>query len=517
MSFAKVYSAQTHLLNAEIISVEIDTSKGLNAFTTVGLPDKAVEESRDRVSAAIKNTGFEPPKKKNKKTVVSLAPADLKKEGPLFDLPIALSYLLAERDISFDPEGKIFVGELALDGEVRPIKGALPLAEKTKKSGFREIYVPEENAREAALISDIKVFPVKNLKQVIVHLDPAQREDEEGSEIKALPQTKIKKAADAIAIDFSDVRGQESAKRGLEIAAAGRHNAVMFGPPGTGKTMLARAFRSILPDLNYDEVLEVTSIHSVAGTLHADKNRDPLITRPPLRTPHHTSSHVSLVGGGTFPRPGEITLAHKGVLFLDEFPEFERRVIEAMRQPLEDRVVSITRARGSAQFPANFILLAAMNPCPCGNFGTDKECICTPTNLERYKRKISGPIVDRVDIWLEVGQIGHSKLSEKRSGEESRAILERVGNARQIQEKRFGKAGKTNSEMSVRELEKHVALPPKVQGLLDSSAKKLDLSPRSYHRVIKLARTIADLDTQDEIAENHILEALQYRPKQVRF
>ena len=512
MSFAKVYSAQTHLLNAEIISVEIDTSKGLNAFTTVGLPDKAVEESRDRVSAAIKNTGFEPPKKKNKKTVISLAPADLKKEGPLFDLPIALSYLLAEGDVNFDPKGKIFVGELALDGEVRPIKGALPLAEKAKREGFDEIYVPEENAREAALISGIKVFPVKNLKQTITHLDSAQRENEKDSGIKPLPQTKIKKVVDAIAIDFSDVRGQESAKRGLEIAAAGRHNAVMFGPPGTGKTMLARAFRSILPDLNYDEVLEVTSIHSVAGTLS-----DPLVTRPPLRTPHHTSSHVSLVGGGAFPRPGEITLAHKGVLFLDEFPEFERRVIEAMRQPLEDRVVSITRAKGSAQFPANFILLAAMNPCPCGNFGTDKECICTPTNLERYKRKVSGPIVDRVDIWLEVGQIEHSKLSEKRSGEESKEILDRVENARKIQEKRFKKLGKTNSEMSVRELENHVKLDPKVQELLDSSAKKLDLSPRSYHRVIKLARTIADLDNQDNITENHILEALQYRPKQVRF
>jgi magnesium chelatase family protein len=505
MTFAKVYSAQTHLLNAEIISVEVDISKGLNAFTTVGLPDKAVEESRDRVSAAIKNSGFESPKQKNKKTVISLAPADLKKEGPFFDLPIALAYLLASKDTSFDPERKLFVGELSLDGEVRSVNGILPLAKISQAKEFSEMYVPQENAREAALIDGIKIFPVRSLTDVLNHLGGDEK-------ISPLPKTKVDYIKPVSLIDFKDIRGQESAKRGLEIAAAGRHNALMYGPPGTGKTMLAKAFTGILPELTFEEVLEVTGIHSVAGALRDE----PLVTFPPLRSPHHTSSYVAMVGGGTFPKPGEVTLAHRGVLFLDEFPEFERRVIEALRQPLEDNIVSITRAKGSARFPANFILLAAMNPCPCGNFGSDKECICPPTSLEKYKRKISGPIIDRIDIHLEVAAVDHKKLSEPGSGEESKQIENRVRTARERQVERYENASKTNSDLGAKEIEKHIPLEDNVRDLLISSAKSLGLSARAYHRVMKIARTIADLDGKEDVTEDHILEALQYRPKNIQ-
>lgn len=520
MSFAKVYSAQTNLLEPYIVSVEVDLSKGLNAFTTVGLPDKAVEESRDRVSAAIKNSGFTSPKGTNQKIVVSLAPADIKKEGPSFDLPIALAYLLASEDISFDPEGKLFLGELALDGKVRPIKGALPLVKKASELGYTEAYVPSDNAAEAALVSGIKIFPVETLEEIIRHLDARaygeKKEGEEGSDfkIKTQPRTEISFERPEQTVDFSDIRGQEAAKRGLEIAAAGRHNLVMFGPPGTGKTLLAKAFSGILPALSFDEILEVTSIHSIAGTLGQD-----LVIFPPLRTPHHTSSYVALVGGGTYPRPGEITLAHRGVLFLDEFPEFERRVLEAMRQPLEDKLVSITRSKGSAKFPASFTLIAAMNPCPCGNFGSHKACICTPSQLQKYKRKISGPIVDRIDLWVEVGKVDHEKLSRANTGaERSREVRERVGRAQEIQRKRFaGTKIASNAEVGVKDMEKYVYVPEKVRALLLSSAQKLDLSARSFHRVLKLARTIADLEGNTEIKEEHLLEALQYRPKEFFF
>ncbi len=519
MSFAKVYSAQVNLLKGSIVTIEVDLSKGLHTFSVVGLPDKAVDESKDRVSGAIKNSGFKSPKAKNQKIVVSLSPAGLKKEGPFFDLAIAVAYLLSAGEIKFNSDKKIFLGELGLDGTLRGIRGALPLAEEAQRQGFEEIYLPKENAVEAALISGIKVFGANNLKEVIEHLDttPKNLQDKEkiNKKIPLQPQTEIvyNRSGENKGGDFSDIRGQETAKRGLEIAAAGGHNIAMYGPPGTGKTMLARVFSGLLPDLSTEEVLEITGIHSVAGNVLGE-----LVCYPPFRAPHHTASYVSLIGGGTYPKPGEVTLAHRGVLFLDEFPEFEKRVIESLRQPLEDNIVSISRAKGSAIFPSNFILVAAMNPCPCGNTGNkQKACICKPSDLDRYKRKLSGPIMDRIDIWVSVGNIDYKKLGGESSGEKSEVIKNRVKRAREIQRDRFEKMGKkirTNSEMNVKDLSNIVKLKKEVRDMLDDSAERLGLSARAYHRVIKLARTIADLENSENIESKHILEAIQYRPKE---
>jgi magnesium chelatase family protein len=524
MSFAKVYSAQVNLLRGAIVTIEVDLSKGLHAFSVVGLPDKAVDESKDRVSGAIKNSGFKSPKAKNQKIIVSLSPADLKKEGPFFDLAIAISYLLAAGDIRFDSEKKIFLGELGLDGTIRPIRGALPLTQEAKRMGFEEIYLPKENAVEAALVEGIKVFGASSLEEVVEHIDESKRPPHpdknrgtppsqgERNKIQPQPKTKINYKKEIARTDFSDIRGQEGAKRGLEIAAAGGHNIAMYGPPGTGKTMLARAFSQLLPDLSLEEVLEITGIHSVAGNTTGE-----LVCFPPFRAPHHTSSYVSIIGGGTYPKPGEVTLAHRGVLFLDEFPEFEKRVIESLRQPLEDNIVSISRAKATAIFPSNFILVAAMNPCPCGNSGSkQKACICKPSDLDRYKRKLSGPIIDRIDLWVSVGNVDYKKLGGEGNGERSEKIKGRVVKAREIQKNRFKKFGKdmtTNSEMNVKDLGNMVPLSGKVRDLLDDSAEHLGLSARAYHRVIKIARTIADLENSPNIEENHILEAIQYRPK----
>lgn len=508
MVFAKVHSAQTSLLTAHIVDIEVDLSKGLHSFSIVGLPDKAVEESRDRVSAAIKHSGFSSPKTKNQKVVISLAPADLKKEGPNFDLGIAIAYLIANGDITTNTDTTLFLGELSLDGTIRKITGTLPLIREAKRQGFEEVFLPLENAKEAALIDGIRIFGSKTLHQVIDHI-------KKDSPVHITPQAKTaipENHFHSEKINFKDVRGQEHVKRGLEIAAAGGHNVAMYGPPGTGKTMLAQAFITILPPLTFDEILEVTAIHSVSGIM-----KDSLVVTPPLRSPHHTASYVSIVGGGATPKPGEITLAHKGVLFLDEFPEFERKVIDALRQPLEDRVVSVTRAKGSAHFPANFILIAAMNPCPCGNYGfKGKECICTPTELLRYQRKISGPILERIDLWLDVPRIEHEKLSDLPNGEQSEIIRERVTKARNIQRDRLrisGSKSGMNGEMNVRDLTNVVHLPEESKILLNDSAKRLGLSPRVYHKVIKVAQTIADLAGESTILPEHILEALQYRPK----
>ncbi|MCK5059526.1 MAG: YifB family Mg chelatase-like AAA ATPase [Candidatus Pacebacteria bacterium] len=516
MSFSKVYSAQNSLLSAHIITVETDLSRGLHSFTVVGLPDKAVEESRDRMSAAIKNSGWKSPKSKNQKITISLAPADIKKEGPLFDLPMALAYLLASDEISFSPEKKIFLGELTLDGKIRKVNGVLPIVMEAKKSGFADIFVPKENAKEAAIIEGINIFGVTSLSEVVNHLNEAE-EKSARKLLLPLTKTEIVFTKNPHGINFDDINGQESAKRGLEIAAAGGHNIAMYGPPGTGKTMLAKAFCHILPPLSLEEIFETTSIHSVAGILKND-----LLTRSPFRSPHHTSSYVSLIGGGAIPKPGEVTLAHNGVLFLDEFPEFESRVLEALREPLEERVVSISRARGTAQFPARFILIAAMNPCPCGFYGVSgKNCVCNSQDILRYKRKVSGPIVDRIDMWVEVSNIDHKSLMDKNKKNKERAdvIQARVQKARDIQSHRFKKQGLnilTNSEMNSRNLVELIRLSPDVKHTLDKSAQSFGLSPRAYHRIVKLSRTIADLYETEEIENGHLLEALQYRHKQER-
>ncbi len=509
--FARVFGAQPMLPKAAVVTLECDIVRGLHAFTIVGLPDKSVEEAKDRIAAAIKNADgdLESPKRSNKKIVLSLAPAELKKEGAVFDLPLALSFLLASKQMAFDHAGKLFAGELALDGSLRPIRGALSIALLAREEGFKELFIPEENAEEAALVSGMTIYPLRTLGDVIEHLSPRN-----AFSLTAYKSKPIVEESDPESdFSLSDIRGQESAKRGLEIAAAGRHNIALYGPPGTGKTMLARAASALLPRLSDEEIIEVTTIHSLAGTLTKGA-----MTRPPFRAPHHTSSYASLIGGGVIPRPGEVTLAHRGLLFLDEFPEFHRDVVNALREPLEDSQVSVARARGSATFPANFMLIAALNPCPCGKYGT-RECKCMPHSIEKYRRKISGPVADRIDMWVHVGEMPPEKLAQRaqKNHKETEEVRQRIRGARMLQSERFKNAKdvSTNADMGPKEIENLANLSPQAEETLMGAARSMKLSARGYHRTIKLARTIADLAGSGSIEPSHMLEALQYRAREM--
>lgn len=503
--FAKVLSSAVVGLDGMLVEVETDILNGLPAFTVVGLPDKAVEESKERVRSALKNTGADLPPKR---ITVNLAPGDLPKEGPSFDLPIAISLLSASGQLITDLSRSIFLGELSLDGTLRHTKGVLPMVLLAQEKKLEHVFIPFQNSAEASIVSGIKIYPAKNLKDVFLHLTGDKL-------IEPLAHTPFDEIEEdeLYEFDLKDIKGQEFVKRAVEVAVSGGHNILLKGPPGAGKTLLARTIPSILPSLTFDEAIEVTKIYSISGLLSSNS----IMKQRPFRSPHHTTSHIGLIGGSANPKPGEVSLAHRGVLFLDEFPEYPRHVLEAMRQPLEDGHVVISRARERVRFPSRFMLVAAANPCPCGYFGDKtRQCSCTTLQVMKYQKRISGPLLDRIDIHIDVPAVDVKKITAdgENDAEGSQTVRNRVEKARKRQQKRFHeKKIITNSEMSAKDIKTLLKIEQDAKDILREAVTKLSLSARSYHKVIKISQTIADLANSSSIKSAHVLEALQYRPK----